>query len=87
MGLIILFHLCKRLKDIRKNKKMAKEDKKKLTELLEKNNIEKEDIGNNIILLKEFFEEVIGNRGLDYDIYMKNIFPYLVKYLKKIYIF
>lgn len=83
MGLIILFHLYKYLKDVRKYKKMAKEDKKKLLELLEKNNITKEDIGNNIILLKEFFEEVIENRGINYDIYMKNVFPYLVKYLKK----
>ena len=83
MGLIVLFHLCKCLNEIRKYKKMAKEDKKKLMELLEKNDIKKEDIGNNIILLKEFFEEVIGNRGLDYDVYMKNVFPYLVKYLKR----
>ena len=83
MGLIVLFHLCKCLNEIRKYKKIAKEDKKKLMELLEKNDIKKEDIGNNIILLKEFFEEVIGNRGLDYDVYMKNVFPYLVKYLKR----
>ena len=83
MGLIVLFHLCKCLNEIRKYKKMAKEDKRKLMELLEKNDIKKEDIGNNIILLKEFFEEVIGNRGLDYDVYMKNVFPYLVKYLKR----
>ena len=68
---------------INKYKKMAKEDKKKLLELLEKNNITKEDIGNNIILLKEFFEGVIKSRGINYDTYMKNAFPYLVKYLKK----
>ena len=83
MGLIVLFHLYKYVKEIIKYKKIAKEDKKKLMELLEENNIKKEDIGNNVILLSEFFEGRIRNSELDYDTYMKYVFPYLVKYLKK----
>ena len=83
MGLIVLFHLYKYFKEKMKYKKIAKEHKKKLMELLEENNIKKEDIGNNVILLSQFFEEVINDSGLDYDTYMKYVFPYLVKYLKK----
>ena len=83
MGLIVLFHLYKYIKEKMKYKKIAKEHKKKLMELLEANNIKKDDIGNNAILLSQFFEEVINNSGLDYDMYMKYVFPYLVKYLKK----
>ena len=33
--------------------------------------------------MSQFFEEVINDSGLDYDTYMKYVFPYLVKYLKK----
>ena len=83
MGLIVLFHLYKYLKDILKYKKIAKEDKKKLMEMLEENGIKKEDIGNNFILLSEFFEGIIRDSELDYGIYMNYVFPYLVKYLRK----
>ena len=87
MGLIILFHLFMYIKDIRKYKKIAKEDKKKLIELLESLNIRKEDIGNNIISLNRFFEEIKEQRmrenGLNEETYMKYVFPNLIKYLKK----
>jgi len=87
MGLIILFHLFMYIKDIRKYKKIAKEDKKKLIELLESLNIRKEDIGNNIISLNRFFEEIKEQRmrenGLSEETYMKYVFPNLSKYLKK----
>ena len=87
MGLIILFHLFMYIKDIRKYKKIAKEDKKKLIELLESLNIRKEEIGNNIISLNRFFEEIKEQRmrenGLNEETYMKYVFPNLIKYLKK----
>ena len=83
MGLIILFNLIMYLKELRKYKKMAKEDKKKLMELFEKLNIKQEDIGNNIILLNQFFDERIQEHGINTDVYMNYVFPYLAKYLKR----
>ena len=83
IGLIILFNLIMYLKELRKYKKMAKEDKKKLMELLEKLNIKQEDIGNNIILLNQFFNERIQEHGINAEVYMKYVFPYLTKYLKR----
>ena len=83
MGLIILFNLIMYLKELRKYKKMAKEDKKKLMELFEKLNIKQEDIGNNIILLNQFFDERIQEHGINADVYMNYVFHYLAKYLKR----
>lgn len=83
MGLIILFNLCKYLKDLKKYKKIAREDKKKLMELLGKENLTKDDIGNKFVLLNEFIQNRINENGITEAEYMKYVFPYLVKYLKK----
>ena len=83
MGLIVLFNLYKYLKDLRKYKKIAKEDKKKLMELFERENIQKEDIENKYILLEQFFKERIQENNLEIETYMKYVFPHLVKYLRK----
>ena len=83
MGLIVLFNLYKCCKECRKYKKIAKEDKQKLLELFERENIKKEDIGDKFILLNEFINERIQESGLKEDVYMKYVFPYLIKYLKK----
>lgn len=84
MGLIILFYLILYCKEIRKYKKIAKEDRKKLLELFEQLNIRKEDIGNNTILLNNFINERIEqNNQINEETYMRYVFPYLVKYLKK----
>ena len=84
MGLIILFYLILYIKELRKYKKIAKEDRKKLLELFEQLNIRKEDIGNNTILLNNFINERIEqNNEINEEIYMRYVFPYLVKYLKK----
>ena len=83
MGLIVLFNLYKYLKDLRKYKKIAKEDKKKLMELFERENIQKEDIENKYILLEQFFKERIQDNNLEIETYMKYVFPHLVKYLRK----
>ena len=84
MGLIILFYLILYIKELRKYKKIAKEDRKKLLELFEQLNIKKEDIGNNIILLNNFINERINqNSEINEETYMRYVFPYLVKYLKR----
>ena len=84
MGLIILFYLIMYCKEIIKYKKIAKEDRKKLLELFEQLNIRKEDIGNNTILLNNFINERIEqNNQINEETYMRYVFPYLVKYLKK----
>ena len=84
MGLIILFYLILYLKELRKYRKIAKEDRKKLLELFEQLNIKKEEIGNNTILLNNFINERISqNNEINEETYMRYVFPYLVKYLKK----
>ena len=83
MGLIILFNFYLYLKELQKYKNMAKKDKEKLMEKLNDMNIRRENIGNNIILLNQFIEERTNEHGISYEKYMKYVFPYLVKYLKK----
>ena len=84
MGLIILFYLILYLKELRKYRKIAKEDRKKLLELFEQLNIKKEEIGNNTILLNNFINERISqNNEINEETYMRYVFPHLVKYLKK----
>lgn len=83
MGLIVLFNILKYIKEVRNYKKIAKEDKRKLMELFEKMNIKKEDIGDNVILLNQFFNDRIEENQIGWEEYMKYVFPYLTKYLKK----
>ena len=84
MGLIVLFYLILYLKELRKYRKIAKEDRKKLLELFEQLNIKKEEIGNNTILLNNFINERISqNNEINEETYMRYVFPHLVKYLKK----
>ena len=78
MGVIILFHLFKCLKERHNYRKMAKEDKKKL---FEKFDINKENL--NELLLDEFIRERIRENGISEETYIKYVFPHLVKYLKK----
>ena len=78
MGLIILFNIIKCLKSLHNYKKMAKADIKKL---YEKYNINRENMGE--LLINEFIRERIEENGLNEETYMKYVFPYLVKYLKK----
>ena len=78
MGLIILFNIIKCLKSLHNYKKMAKADIKKL---YEKYNINRENMGE--LLINGFIRERIEENGLNEETYMKYVFPYLVKYLKK----
>ena len=83
MGLIILYNMIKYWYELRKYKKLAERDKKKLLELINKKNIRIEDIGNQIILLNSFMYERIEQHHMTYDEYMKYVFPELAKILKK----
>ena len=83
IGLIVLFNIFKYIKEIRNYKKIAKEDRQKLRELFEKMNIKKEDIGDNVILLNQFFNDRMEENQIGWEEYMKYVFPYLSKYLKK----
>ena len=83
MGLIILFNLIKYFRQFHKFKKIAKNDKNELIKLFESLNINKEQIGNKSILINKFIEERIKKNDISEDTYMKYVFPYLVKYLKK----
>ena len=83
MGLIILFNLILYCKKLHSYKKIAKADKKELMKLFEDLNINKEDMGDNTILLNKFIEERIKQSGISEETYFKYVFPYLIKYLKK----
>ena len=83
MGLVLLYHLCKYIKEIRKFKKMAKEDRQKLLDLLNAQNINRDNLANNSILLNNFILTRIPEHNLTTEEYMKCVFPYLSKYLKK----
>ena len=83
MGIIILFNLIMYFKRLHNFKKIAKSDKKELMNLFEALNINKENMGDNTILLNKFIEERIKISGLGEETYFKYVFPYLIKYLKK----
>ena len=83
MGLIILFNLIKYFKQLHHYKKIAKADKNELIKLFESLNINKEQMGDKTILINKFIEERIQKNGISDEAYMKYVFPYLVKYLKK----
>ena len=83
MGLLLLYHLCKYFKEIRKFKKIAKEDKEKLLDLLDTQNINRESLAHNSVLLNNFIVQRIGFHNLTPEEYMNCVFPYLIKYLNK----
>ena len=83
MGLIILYNICLYFKDLRKFKKMAEDDRKKLLLSLSSHNIKIEDIADNIILLNNEIYSRIEEHHMNYEEYMKNVFPYLCEYLEK----
>ena len=83
MGLIILLNIIKFFKKLSYYKKIAKADKKELMKLFENLNINKEEIGDNTILLNQFIGERIRESGISEETYFKYVFPYLIKYLKK----
>ena len=83
MGLLVLYNLIRYLITKRNYKKMAKEDRKALLDLLKENNITHEELANNMMLVSNFINTRIEEHKIDEAEYMKYVFKYLKKYLKK----
>ena len=83
IGLIIFYNIIKYVVEKRKYKKMAKEDKKKLLELLEEYKISREEFGKNLILVNKFIYSRIQYHNISEEEYINYVFPYLEKYLEK----
>ena len=83
MGLILLYNLFKYYAKMKNYKKMAKEDRDKLIEYLDTNNITREELGNNKILTNNFIKSRIQHHKIKVKEYKDYVLPYLIKYLKK----
>ena len=83
MALIIIYNIIKYFMEKRKYKKMAKEDKEKLIELLKEKNITRVEFGNHLILASKFIYSRIQYHQISMEEYIKYVYPYLEKYLKK----
>ena len=83
MGLLVLCNIIRYFLRKRNYKKMAKSDRIALLDLLNNNNITKEELGNNMILISNFISQRIKEHNITQDEYMKYVFHYLNKYLKK----
>ena len=74
MGLLILYNLFKYCRTLLNYKRMAKEDKKALLELLDNNNITREELGNNAVLITNFISQRIDVHHLDPEVYIKYVY-------------
>jgi hypothetical protein len=83
MALLIIYLLVKYIKDLRKYKKMAEEDRIKLLERLRNLNINKEELANRNLMSNNFIESRIAYHQITEDEYVNYVFPYLVRFLKK----
>ena len=83
MFLVLLYNFIKYIKELNNYKKMAKEDKNELLELLKSLNITREEFGKNYILMNKFIKKRIKYHNITSDEYMNYVFPYLKKYLGK----
>ena len=83
MALIIIYNIIKYFMEKRKYKNMAKEDKEKLIELLKEQNITRVEFGNHLILASKFIYSRIQYHQISLEEYIKYVYPYLEKYLKK----
>ena len=83
MGLLVLYYIFKYFKTLRNYKKMAKEDRIALLDKLKNENITRESLANNMMLINNFINERIQFHHINQDEYMKYVFHYLKKYLKK----
>ena len=83
MGLLMLYYIFKYFKTLRNYKKMAKEDRIALLDKLKNENITRESLANNMMLINNFINERIQFHHINQDEYMKYVFHYLKKYLKK----
>jgi hypothetical protein len=83
MALLIIYLLVKYIKDLRKYKKMAEEDRIKLLERLRNLNINKEELTNHNLMSNNFIESRIAYHQITEDEYVNYVFPYLVRFLRK----
>ena len=83
MGLLVLYYIFKYFKTLRNYKRMAKEDRIALLDKLKNENITRESLANNMMLINNFINERIQFHHINQDEYMKYVFHYLKKYLKK----
>ena len=83
MALLIIYHLIKYIMKLKEYKKMAREDRIKLLEILQTYKITSEEMGNNNVLLSNFIYSQIEYHNIDYEEYANYVFPYLKKYLEK----
>ena len=83
MALLLLFNLLRYRKILKNYKKMAKEDRDELINYLDRNNIKREEFGNNLILTNNFIKSRVLGHKISSEEYMNYVFPYLSKLLKK----
>ena len=83
MGLLVLYNIFKYFKTLRNYKKMAKADRIALLDKLQNENITRDTLANNMMLINNFINERIEFHHINQDEYMKYVFYYLKKYLKK----
>ena len=83
MGLLVLYLLFLYIKDKKRYKKMAREDREELLNELQRRNIRIENLIDNIALLNNFIERRIQHHKVNQDEYINYVFPYLQKFLKK----
>jgi len=83
MGLLVLYNIFKYFNTLRNYKKMAKADRIALLDKLQNENITRDTLANNMMLINNFINERIEFHHIDQDEYMKYVFHYLKKYLKK----
>ncbi len=62
---------------------MAKADRVALLDRLNNENITRDSLANNMMLINNFINERIELHQINHDEYMKYVFHYLKKYLKK----
>lgn len=83
MGLLVLYLLFRYIKDKKRYKKMAREDREELINELQRRNIKIENLIDNTILLNNFIERRIEHHKVTQDEYINYVFPYLQKFVKK----
>lgn len=82
MGLLILYHGFKYLKELIDYRKMAKIDHEQLRNILLSEQVTPENLSGQLILLNKFISERVAFHNIDNDTYLRCVFPHLAKYLK-----
>ena len=83
MGLLVLYNILRYLLTKRNYKKLARADRIAFLERINNENITTNTLMNNAALISNFINSRSNVHNLDADEYMKYVFPYLKKYLKK----